>query len=121
MNHEIGTHFIRKFNEKNQKWFNNRKKFGLTAPYLKTEEGLASLNQLVSYVMQENEPRIPPLLYRAALLYYSCYLASKCSFSQIFQATAKYQPDPEMRWKECVRVKRGIADTSKPFGSFCLI
>lgn len=36
MNHEIGTHFIRKFNEKNQKWFNNRKKFGLTAPYLKT-------------------------------------------------------------------------------------
>ena len=36
MNHEIGTHFIRKFNEKNQKWYNNRKKFGLTAPYLKT-------------------------------------------------------------------------------------
>ena len=52
MNHEIGTHFIRKFNEKNQKWFNNRKKFGITAPYLKTEEGLASLNQLVSYVME---------------------------------------------------------------------
>ena len=54
MNHEIGTHFIRKFNEKSQKWYNNRKKYGLTAPYLKTEEGLASLNQLVSYVMQEN-------------------------------------------------------------------
>ena len=50
LNHEIGTHFIRKFNEKNQKWFKDRKKFGIVSPYLKTEEGLASLNQLVSYV-----------------------------------------------------------------------
>lgn len=32
----------------------------------------------------------------------------------------KHQPDPELRWKECVRVKRGIADTTKPGGTlFC--
>jgi hypothetical protein len=61
---------------------------------------------------------VPPLLYRAALLYYCSYLASKYSFTQIFQAIAKYQPDPETRWKECVRVKRGIADTSKPNGMY---
>ena len=94
MNHEIGTHFIRKFNDKNQKWYKDRKKYNVTSPYLTTEEGLASLNQLVSYVMEENEPRIPPLLYRAALLYYCCFLASKYSFSQIYEATAKYQPGP---------------------------
>ena len=35
MNHEIGTHFLRKYNEKHQKWFKDRKKFNLS-PYLKT-------------------------------------------------------------------------------------
>ena len=99
MNHEIGTHFIRKFNDKNQKWFKDRKKYNLASSYLKTEEGLASINQLLSYVMEPSENRIPPLLFRAALLYYSCYLASKYSFCEMFQATAKYQPDPELRWK----------------------
>lgn len=29
MNHEIGTHFLRKYNDRNQKWFKERKKFGL--------------------------------------------------------------------------------------------
>ena len=29
MNHEIGTHFLRKFNDRNQKWFKERKKYGL--------------------------------------------------------------------------------------------
>lgn len=55
-------------------------------------------------------------MYRAALLYYGCYLASKTSFSKIFEILAKYQPDVESRWREVVRVKRGIADTSKPCG-----
>lgn len=35
LNHEIGTHFIRKYNDKNQRWFKDRKKFNLS-PYLKT-------------------------------------------------------------------------------------
>lgn len=112
MNHEIGTHFLRKYNEKYQKWYKDKKKYNLS-PYLKTEEGLAALNQLTSYVVQET---IPPLLYRAALLYYCCCLASKYSFAKIYEIMSKYQPDPELRWRECVRVKRGIADTSKPCG-----
>ena len=77
---------------------------------------------------------MPPLMYRAALLYYCSYLASKCSFAEIFKAISRYQPDPEirwkecdwssdvcssdLRWKECVRVKRGIADTSTSNGIF---
>ncbi len=29
MNHEIGTHFLRKYNDRNQKWFKERKKYTL--------------------------------------------------------------------------------------------
>jgi len=29
MNHEIGTHFIRKYNDRGQKWFKERKKYNL--------------------------------------------------------------------------------------------
>ena len=29
MNHEIGTHFLRKYNDRNQKWFKDRKKYSL--------------------------------------------------------------------------------------------
>lgn len=64
---------------------------------------------------------MPPLMYRAALLYYCSYLASKCSFAEIFKAISRYQPDPEIRWKECVRVKRGIADTSTSNGIFFVL
>jgi hypothetical protein len=40
------------------------------------------------------------------------------SFANLFQDLAKYQKDPEMRWRECVRVKRGIADTSSAQGMY---
>ena len=49
MHHEIGTHYIRKFNERLQPWFKNRKKFDLK-PYLIVEEGLAALNQTLQTV-----------------------------------------------------------------------
>jgi hypothetical protein len=29
LNHEIGTHFLRKFNDRSQKWFKERKKYNL--------------------------------------------------------------------------------------------
>ncbi len=35
MNHEIGTHFLRKFNDRGQKWFKERKKYNL-GNYLET-------------------------------------------------------------------------------------
>jgi hypothetical protein len=35
LNHEVGTHFIRKYNDRMQKWHKDRKKFGLS-PYLTT-------------------------------------------------------------------------------------
>jgi hypothetical protein len=48
MNHEIGTHFLRKNNDRTQKWYKDRKKFNL-GPFLKTEEGLAAINQILAY------------------------------------------------------------------------
>ncbi len=48
MNHEIGTHFLRKHNDRYQKWYKDRKKFNLQ-PFLQTEEGLAAINQVFSY------------------------------------------------------------------------
>jgi hypothetical protein len=44
LDHEIGTHFLRKFNDKMQIWANNRKKYELK-PFITTEEGLATINQ----------------------------------------------------------------------------
>lgn len=35
LNHEIGTHFIRKYNDRLQKWHKDRKKYNLS-PYLTT-------------------------------------------------------------------------------------
>ena len=48
MNHEIGTHFLRKHNDRYQKWYKDRKKYTLQ-PFLQTEEGLAAINQIFSY------------------------------------------------------------------------
>lgn len=49
LNHEIGTHFLRNYNDKFQPWCGHRRKFVLKN-YLNTEEGLASLNQLYHIV-----------------------------------------------------------------------
>ena len=35
LNHEIGTHFLRKYNERKQIWYENRKKYKLGKNYKK--------------------------------------------------------------------------------------
>jgi len=114
LNHEIGTHFIRKFNDRNQPWFKNRKKFDLK-PYIIIEEGLAALNQTLD---SANDPKRKPYLYNAALHYYSAYMASLLGFEELFNDLEKYIRDPTKRWKECVRVKRGTVDTGQIGGMY---
>jgi len=46
LDHEIGTHFLRKHNEKLQPWFKMRDYFEMKT-CLATEEGLAVTNQMV--------------------------------------------------------------------------
>eukprot|EP01017_Pseudomicrothorax_dubius_P023858 TRINITY_DN2540_c0_g1_i4.p1 TRINITY_DN2540_c0_g1~~TRINITY_DN2540_c0_g1_i4.p1 ORF type:complete len:518 (-),score=119.07 TRINITY_DN2540_c0_g1_i4:289-1842(-) len=114
MNHEIGTHFIRKFNDKNQPWFKNRRKLQMKA-FICDEEGLAALNQLYDVALDETQK---PYMFNAALHYYSAYMASVMSFQELYDDLKKYVANDEKRWKECVRVKRGIQDTTEPTGMY---
>ena len=78
-------------------------------PYIVTEEGLAALNDMLDSVAtlklsvseksfdQANDPKRKPYLYKAALHYYSAYMASIMSFEQLYQDLEKYMRDPEKR------------------------
>ena len=43
MHHEIGTHYLRRLNERKQPWFKQRQQFEMVN-FLETEEGLACIN-----------------------------------------------------------------------------
>lgn len=114
LNHEVGTHFLRKHNEKVQVFYRERAKYGLKS-YLCIEEGLASLNTVYEQAADNNKI---PFLYQAALHYYSSYLGSIMGFEEMHSTLKKYISDPERLWKQCVRIKRGLKDTTKKGGMF---
>lgn len=102
LDHEIGTHYFRRLNDRLRPWHKKRHKFQLR-PYLETEEGLAIIHQ---YLDVED-----PLLWRTAMYYYAVWLGNQMSFSELNKELMKYIQTPERRWKMCLRVKRGIKDT----------
>ena len=53
LNHEIGTHFLRRYNDRSQLWTTARRKYEMK-PYIITEEGLAALNQIYTHVLLYN-------------------------------------------------------------------
>ncbi|XP_054462158.1 putative tyrosine carboxypeptidase MATCAP2 [Anoplopoma fimbria] len=107
LRHEIGTHYYRGLNNCHQPWSSTvgRKKHNLK-PLNPTEEGLASIHSVLF--------RKDPTLWRAALLYYTVYQASRMSFSQLFHDLGRFVQDPNTRWDYCVRAKRGQTDTAQP-------
>uniref|UniRef100_A0A8D0BB03 Microtubule associated tyrosine carboxypeptidase 1 n=1 Tax=Salvator merianae TaxID=96440 RepID=A0A8D0BB03_SALMN len=107
LRHEIGTHYIRGVNNAHQPWHSSegRRQYGLK-PANPTEEGLASLHSVLF--------RKQPFLWRAALLYYTVYQASRMSFCELFRDLEHYVQDAGVRWEYCVRAKRGQTDTSWP-------
>eukprot|EP01028_Stygiella_incarcerata_P011414 TRINITY_DN644_c2_g1_i2.p1 TRINITY_DN644_c2_g1~~TRINITY_DN644_c2_g1_i2.p1 ORF type:complete len:420 (-),score=95.61 TRINITY_DN644_c2_g1_i2:2122-3276(-) len=109
-NHEIGTHFLRRVNEGRQVWCGRRGDYRLEDA-TETEEGLASLHG------ELNKPW--KFLWKAALHYYSVCAGSRMGFKELFDDLAKYVEDPERRWTQCLRVKRGIVDMSETGGVFC--
>ncbi|XP_051991650.1 putative tyrosine carboxypeptidase MATCAP2 isoform X1 [Xyrauchen texanus] len=106
LRHEIGTHYFRGINNSHQPWSSSegRKKHSLR-PMNPTEEGLASIHSVLF--------RKDPTLWRAALLYYTVYQASRMSFSQLFHNLDRFVHDPNTRWDYCVRAKRGQTDTAQ--------
>ena len=108
LDHEIGTHFLRKHNEKSQVWYKKREKYDLKT-CIATEEGLACTNQMVQTV---KDGRCKPFLYRSALNYYAAFMAKELSFVDLFRDLERYVDSPQARWKFTLRVKRGLSDTS---------
>jgi len=111
-NHEIGTHYLRGSNEKLQRWHKRREKYGLgsdSSSYLVSEEGLACLNTHLE---------ADKYMWKAALHYYTAVQASRMSFSNLFRDLLKYLDDPESAWRQCVRFKRGLVDTTE-CGAYC--
>ena len=49
LDHEVGTHFMRSYNEKYQMWYNKREQCNMKTS-IATEEGFAICNQLVRTV-----------------------------------------------------------------------
>lgn len=115
LHHEIGTHYLRRHNEKYQPWYKKRELYKINN-CIKTEEGFACVNQLTEEC--NYKPKRKAFLFRTALNYYTCYQASKMSFQELFDHLEKYIDDPKRRWKVCCRVKRAMEDTSEPGGLY---
>eukprot|EP01022_Parablepharisma_sp_SALTPOND_P004524 TRINITY_DN120450_c1_g1_i1.p1 TRINITY_DN120450_c1_g1~~TRINITY_DN120450_c1_g1_i1.p1 ORF type:complete len:660 (+),score=35.16 TRINITY_DN120450_c1_g1_i1:3854-5833(+) len=114
LNHEIGTHFLRKYNDRLQPWSSSRKQYQLKN-YMATEEGLASLNQLYEVAINSE---VVPYLFKPAVYYYACSLASEMSFVELYNALGKYIDSPKRRFKACLRVKRGLENTEESGGFY---
>lgn len=107
LNHEIGTHAIRRFNQHNQIWNGKKKKYGFKS-YLKTEEGMAVLHALLA--LKNKRP------YKAAIRYLAVNFAREHSFAELWDFVGNYIQDQETRWMVTIRQKRGLTDTSQPGG-----
>lgn len=103
--HEIETHIYRAENSRLQKY----KIFEIgTAGYIATEEGLAVYNQRTLNVPLGEKEIWAPLRSIGA------YLAQEMSFVELFHYLKEnYGLSDDSAWRTCVKVKRGLADTSK--------
>ena len=102
--HEIDTHVLRQYNYEQQIWFGKKKKYGFKE-HLRTEEGLAIINEMIS--------RQQPLAYKAAINYLALNLALKKDFVSVFEFFYKIWQDPERSWTWTLKKKRGLTDTKQ--------
>lgn len=108
LDHEISTHYLRYLNDQKQPWHNKRTKFQIGS-YADTEEGIAILNQ---YLKLDDKH-----LWISSLYYLATWYGFHHSFSELNEYMTKFIDDKERRWKMCLRIKRGVKDTSQP-GAF---
>ena len=104
LRHEIDSHLLRRLNT-------NSLPEGIQATKAeeqvrRTEEGLAVLN---GYLGEEK-----PYLTRGAINYFAVMTALEHSFSYTFNALLEIGLSKKLAWRTCVRVKRGMTDTSQP-------
>lgn len=103
--HEIDTHIYRLENGRLQPYRIFERG---TANYLATEEGLAIYNQNRLNIPLGEKKKSPALLVIAA------YLGKQMSFEELFHALRnEYKLSKEQAWHLCIKVKRGVQDTSQ--------
>ncbi len=102
--HEIDTHLLRQYNYEKQVWFGQKKKYGLKN-YLRTEEGLAIINEMIGMNQK--------LAYKSAINYLAVDLALKKDFVTVFNFLYQLWQDSERAWTWTFKKKRGLTDTSK--------
>lgn len=102
--HEIATHVFRSENARLQKY----RIFEAGPNYLTTEEGLAVYNQKQLGLPLGEKDHWP------ALRTIGAHLGSELSFVELFHELKKqYELSDETAWKTCLKVKRGLIDTSQ--------
>lgn len=106
--HEVDTHYLRTWNERQQPWYKHHGAEHFQ-PYQETEEGLATIHGAL--------PKQTRYLFSAALSYYASYLASRMSFAELNAQLKPYMDSREKRWSVCLKAKRGQTDTSLPGGN----
>lgn len=105
--HEIETHILTAENGKAQDYelFNR----GLPN-YLETQEGLAMYN-IINQKGDESKN-----LYLSITLVLAVHFSLKHSFVEVFEKMLDYKIPPERAWRNALKVKRGLEDTSEPGG-----
>ncbi|MBW7944039.1 DUF1704 domain-containing protein [Patescibacteria group bacterium] len=106
-NHEVQTHLLRNLNQKKQGWKLDRENHD--HQILRTEEGLAVLHSTLA--LEE------PLLWRPAAYYIAVWLGLQYGFSQMFAELKSLGFDDSFAWRLCIRIKRGLTDTSQSGGN----
>ncbi|XP_075242523.1 uncharacterized protein LOC142337253 isoform X2 [Convolutriloba macropyga] len=102
--HEVGTHFVRFYNDALQPWSGHRQSYKLRkrshVTGLHTEEGLATLASLFAARCK--------YLYKPALLYYIACMSTVMGFRELYEHIGGLEPDPDLRWRLVYRVKRAM-------------
>ena len=110
LDHEIGTHFMCAINDAHTSeylrgtfskggnhGFGAQKRAVTQREALCTEEGLATLNTHMSARVK--------LLWGPALAYWTRWMGSQLSFSELFEALEPYVPELPRRWVQCYRTR----------------
>jgi len=79
--------------------FNFHRRNATPRERLRSEEGLAALNTHQYYKDK--------LLWQPAYVYYCVCMSERLSFVELYQHLKRYTADPDLRWRDCVRAKRG--------------
>lgn len=109
LNHEVQTHYLRRYNQSLQSWNLQTVKHQPRA-FRTTEEGLANLH---SYIDRPDH-----ILRKTYLNYFAAYSANKLSFRELYDQLLELGVKETLAWNLTLKQKRGLKDTSKPGSGF---